>query len=695
MSLKLSDPVTVLKGVGPNLTEKLGRLHIWSIRDLLFHLPLRYQDRTRLSEIGALVPRVEVVVEGIVDVAQVLLGRRRSLVVRLSDGTGAIILRFFHFNRAQQHRFARGRTIRCYGEVRRGAQSLEMIHPECLTIDSNEPLALEDRLTPIYPATEGLQQARLRKLMDQCVTLLDSGEGAAIQDFIPPSIRDSLNLPSLEFALAYLHRPPSNAPVGELLSGTHVTQRRLAFEELLAHQLSLKRMRQRVQAHAAPRLKLAKNLRDQFLVQLGFELTNAQSRVIKEIDSDLSKAIPMLRLLQGDVGSGKTAVAAAVSLNAIAAGYQVTIMAPTELLADQHRRNFEAWFETLDIPVMMLTGRLTQKLRKSIMAQISDGQPSLIVGTHALFQDGVNYPKLGLVIVDEQHRFGVHQRLALWDKGAAGKLRPHQLIMTATPIPRTLAMTAYADLDVSILDELPPNRKPVRTVVIADTRRDEIAQRIALACTSGRQAYWVCPLIDESDLLDAQAATDTLNYLTTALPNIRIGLIHGRLSEKDKAHVMSTFAARELDLLVATTVIEVGVDVPNASLMVIDNAERLGLSQLHQLRGRVGRGTTSADCLLLYKTPLSETAKLRLQVMRDSTDGFVIAERDLQLRGPGEVLGTRQTGESEYRMADLSRDHALLPLVQQTANDLLESNPDIVERIIERWVTSRIEYVNV
>ncbi len=695
MAIVLNDAVTVLRGVGPSLTDKLARLHITSIRDLLFHLPTRYQDRTRRTAIGSLIPRTEVVIEGSVEVVQVLFGRRRSLVVRLSDGTGAVILRFFHFNRSQQIRFAKDRRFRCYGEVRRGAQSLEMVHPECQIIDPDSPLPLADRLTPIYPSTEGLHQARLRKIIDQCVPLLDKNTENAIPDFIPQRIRDQLALPSLEYALSYIHRPPADAPVEELLDGTHATQQRLAFEELLAHQLSLKQLRNQTQAHAAPLLTLPTTLRERFRGCLGFEMTNAQERVVTEIDEDLAQPVPMLRLLQGDVGSGKTAVAAAVSLNALASGYQVAMMAPTELLADQHRRNFESWFEELGFDVLMLTGRLAHKQRKLILARIADGRPCLVVGTHALFQDQVDYPKLGFVIVDEQHRFGVHQRLALWGKGALGESRPHQLIMTATPIPRTLAMTAYADLDVSVLDELPPNRTPARTVVIPDARRDEIIERIAHACANERQAYWVCPLIDESDLLSAQAATDTLTLLSDALPHLRIDLVHGRMSEKEKSAVMQAFSTHELDLLVATTVIEVGVDVPNASLMVIENAERLGLSQLHQLRGRVGRGATTADCLLLYKTPLSDTAKHRLKVIRETNDGFVIAERDLQLRGAGEVLGTKQTGASEYRIADIARDHEMLPLVQRTADELLSSEPAIVDRIIERWLTDRIEYVNV
>lgn len=695
MSIDLGDPVSVLRGVGPSLQEKLVRLHIHQIRDLLFHLPLRYEDRTRLTKIGALYPRAAVVIEGNVELAQVTFGRRRSLVVRLSDGSGAILLRFFHFNRAQQNRFSVGRLFRCFGEVRRGSQAFEMIHPECQIIDTDSPSALDDRLTPVYPTTEGLHQGRLRKLIDACLPLLEHEQTTQIPDYVPPAVRERMNLPSLEFALSYLHRPPADAPVNALLEGTHPSQQRLAFEELLAHQLSRKSVRKQTQSLAAPSLPRPNAMRKAFFDQLGFTLTGAQQRVIKEIDADIRQKIPMLRLLQGDVGAGKTAVAAAVSLNALNKKRQVAIMAPTELLVEQHRLNFERWFTPLQLPVHLLTGRLGAKQRRAVIEQIASGEPSIIIGTHALFQDKVNYPKLALVIVDEQHRFGVHQRLALWDKGAFGSVRPHQLIMTATPIPRTLAMTAYADLDVSVLDELPPLRIPARTVVIPDSRRPEIVERIDHACRDGRQAYWVCPLIDESDLLEAQAATDTLSELTAALPALRIGLVHGRLPDKEKLAVMQAFAGHELDLLVATTVIEVGVDVPNASLMVIENAERLGLSQLHQLRGRVGRGTAAADCLLLYKTPLSDTAKKRLQVMRETTDGFIIAERDLELRGPGEVLGTRQTGVSEYRIADISRDAALLPLVQETADQLLADDEILVERIIERWLNTRVEYGNV
>ena len=695
MPIALKDPVTVLTGVGPKMAEKLARLHIDTIRDLLFHLPLRYQDRTQLTRIGALSPGREAVIEGTVELAQIAYGRRRAFVVRLSDGTGALLLRFFHFGRSQQTRFSSGRHFRCFGEVRRGPQSLEMIHPECHELDPRSPTPLATTLTPIYPSTEGVTQARLRTLIDQCIPLLQGEHAQAVRDLLPTPLLRELQLPSLELSLDYVHHPPADVCVQALRDGSHPTQQRLAFEELLAHQLSLKRIRKEAQRKRAPALPVANALRRAFLAGLGFTPTAAQTRVITEIDGDLARANPMLRLLQGDVGSGKTAVAAAIALNALANGYQAALMAPTELLAEQHRRTLAAWYTQLELPVVGLTGRLGQAQRREILARVASTEPCLVIGTHALFQSDVNYAALGLVIVDEQHRFGVHQRLALSDKARSASIYAHQLIMTATPIPRTLAMTAYADLDVSVLDELPPNREPARTVAIPDTRRDEVVQRIAHACATGRQAYWVCPLIDESDLLEAQAASETLESLSAALPDLRIDLVHGRLSNKDKTRAMTAFSAHELDLLVATTVIEVGVDVPNASLMIIENAERLGLSQLHQLRGRVGRGAGAADCILLYKTPLNALARQRLNVMRESNDGFVIAEHDLRLRGPGELLGTKQTGDAEFRIADLRRDHALLPLVQRSATQLLGEDPALAAEIIERWMAGRIEYGHV
>lgn len=693
----LDDPVARLSGVGPRVRERLERLGVTSIRDVLYHLPLRYQDRTRLTAIGALAPKMEVVIEGQVLNSQVQFGRRRSLLVRLEDDTGAITLRFFHFNREQQLRMSPGCTLRCFGEVRRGPQSLEMVHPECRFPTVAGDLPTDTALTPVYPTTEGLHQVTWRRLTEQALQVLaeDRDDTAALDRLVQGAAAFGVRLPPLDDALRFVHRPPPGAALDTLWSGAHPAQLRLAIEELLAHQLSLRKLRQRTRAHRAPRFGPAAALRDALGSAFGFRLTAAQRRVVREIDADLSRAHPMLRLLQGDVGAGKTAVAALCATRALASGFQVALMAPTELLADQHVRTLTRWFEPCGIDVVGLTGRLTTATRRQRHALLAEPVARVIVGTHALFQADVAFARLGLVIVDEQHRFGVDQRLALLDKGARGDARPHQLIMTATPIPRTLAMTAYADLDVSVLDELPPNRRPVKTTVLAEARREDVVQRIADACASGRQAYWVCPLIEESEQLDSQAATDTAAQLAQALPDLRVGLVHGRLKDAQKRAVMQAFLAREIDLLVATTVIEVGVDVPNASLMIIENAERLGLSQLHQLRGRVGRGDTESVCVLLYKGPLGETARARLQTMRETNDGFVIAERDLDLRGPGEVLGTRQTGAAAFKIADLSRDRAVLPAVRTLADRLLGEDPALGERLVRRWLTTRLDYAKV
>ncbi|MCC7123169.1 MAG: ATP-dependent DNA helicase RecG [Gammaproteobacteria bacterium] len=695
----LDDGVARLPGAGPRLAESLEKLGIRTIRDLLFHLPSRYQDRTRLTPLGALRLQQETVVEGIVETSQVHFGRRRALLCRLVDDTGALTLRFFYFNRAQQQRLEPGRRLRCFGEVRRGPQSLEMVHPEVQVIDDARPDAtpLDGALTPIYPTTDGLHQARLRKLTTAALDALGRADepADAIDALIAQHFHGGAKLPTLATALRYVHRPPPGIDLDLLWQGQLPAQQRLAIEELLAHQLTLRQLRQHARQRIAAPLPPPRALRAGLLRAFGFALTGAQQRVVREIDADLAKPVPMLRLLQGDVGAGKTAVAALTAASALSAGRQVALMAPTELLVEQHGRTLSTWFGGLDVEVLVVTGRLGAGGRRSARALLAEDRPRLVVGTHALFQDDVVYANLGLVIVDEQHRFGVNQRLALLEKGACAAHRPHQLIMTATPIPRTLAMTAYADLDVSMLDELPPNRQPVRTSVLPESRRDDIVARIAEACASGRQAYWVCPLIEESEHLDSQAATDTAAVLAQALPHVKVGLVHGRMPEREKDLTMQQFARGAIELLVATTVIEVGVDVPNASLMVIENAERLGLSQLHQLRGRVGRGRTQSDCVLLYKSPLADTARHRLQTMRETSDGFVIAERDLELRGPGEVLGTRQTGIAEFRIADLTRDRRLLPTVQQVADHVLATAPTLAEQLIARWTVHRAEFAKV
>jgi len=680
--------VTALKGVGAALAEKLAKVGLETLQDVLFHLPLRYQDRTRIVPIGALRPGQDAVVEGIVAGADVVMGRRRSLLVRLQDGSGTLSLRFYHFSQAQKEGLKRGTQVRCYGEVRPGSSGLEIYHPEYRALSGSEPIAVEQTLTPIYPTTEGLTQQRLRALSEQALARLGPH---SLPDWLPRELADDYQLSPLDQAIRYLHRPPPDADLEELAEGRHWAQHRLAFEELLTHQLSLQRLRESVRAQQAPALPLAKTLPQQYLANLGFTPTGAQQRVGAEIAYDLSQDEPMLRLVQGDVGAGKTVVAAFAALQALEAGYQVALMAPTEILAEQHFITFSKWLAPLDIEVAWLAGKLKGKARASALEQIAAGAP-MVVGTHALFQEEVQFQKLALVIIDEQHRFGVQQRLALRQKGIGGRMCPHQLIMTATPIPRTLAMSAYADLDTSILDELPPGRTPVNTLVIADSRRLEVVERVRLACNEGRQAYWVCTLIEESEELTCQAAETTFEDLSAALGGLNVGLIHGRMKPAEKAAVMDQFKQGQLQLLVATTVIEVGVDVPNASLMIIENPERLGLAQLHQLRGRVGRGSAASHCLLLYHPPLSQLGRERLAIMRETCDGFVIAEKDLELRGPGEMLGTRQTGLLQFKVADLMRDADLLPAVRDAAQALLERWPQHVSPLLERWLRHGQQY---
>ncbi|WP_312600984.1 MULTISPECIES: ATP-dependent DNA helicase RecG [Pseudomonas] len=681
-------PVTALKGIGAAMAEKLARVGLENLQDVLFHLPLRYQDRTRVVPIGALRPGQDAVVEGVVATADVIMGRRRSLLVRLQDGSGTLSLRFFHFSQAQKDGMKRGTHLRCYGEVRPGASGLEIYHPEYRALKDDAPAPVEQTLTPIYPTTEGLTQLRLRQLTEQALERLGPH---SLPDWLPPEMAKQYKLGPLAEALRYLHRPPPDADVEELAIGHHWAQRRLVFEELLTHQLSLQRLRETMRAQQAPPLPPAKKLPKQYLANLGFKPTGAQHRVGVEIAHDLAQHEPMLRLVQGDVGAGKTVVAAMAALQAIEAGYQVALMAPTEILAEQHYLNFQRWFEPLGLEVAWLAGKLKGKARAASLERIAAGTP-MVVGTHALFQSEVHFARLALVIIDEQHRFGVQQRLALRQKGVEGRLSPHQLIMTATPIPRTLAMSAYADLDTSVLDELPPGRTPVNTVTITDTRREEVVERVRAACLEGRQAYWVCTLIEESEELTCQAAETTFEELSLALGELRVGLIHGRMKPAEKAEIMAQFKAGELQLLVATTVIEVGVDVPNASLMIIENPERLGLAQLHQLRGRVGRGSAVSHCVLLFHPPLSHIGRERLAIMRETNDGFVIAERDLELRGPGEMLGTRQTGLLQFKVADLMRDADLLPAVRDAAQELLAKWPAHVSPLLERWLRHGQQY---
>ena len=674
------------------MAERLAAIGVATVQDLLFHLPLRYQDRTRITPIASVRPGQEVLVCGEIRSARVNLGRRRSLLAVIADASGALSVRLFHFSAAQEAALKPGLLLRCFGEVRRGPSGVEMVHPEYRIGEPGAAPDLDDRLTPVYSTTEGVGQATLRRLTDQALALLEQG---AVQELLPAQVLRRFDFPALDVALASVHRPSPEVSLERLNNEGHPGVRRLAFEELTAQQLALKRLRRALDRKSAPCIDPAGELAARFVQDLPFALTGAQRRVSAQIARDLARPHPMHRLLQGDVGSGKTVVAALAVLRAIEAGHQAALMAPTEILAEQHHRVFAQWLQPLGLTVSWLSGRLGAAARRRARDAAASGDSQLVVGTHALFQDGTAFARLGLVVVDEQHRFGVDQRLALRNKAAPGAGMAHQLIMTATPIPRTLAMAAYADLDTSVIDELPPGRTPVDTAVVPETRRADVVQRVHAACAAGQQAYWVCTLIDESDALEAQAAEETRDELARALPDLAVGLVHGRMKPAQKEAVMASFKAAEIQLLVATTVIEVGVDVPNASLMIIDNAERLGLSQLHQLRGRVGRGARKSVCVMLYRAPLGVTARARLEVMRNTTDGFEVAQRDLELRGPGEVLGTRQTGMLKLRVADLVRDHALVPRAADAADMILAQHPRQVAPLIRRWVGDGVHYAHV
>ena len=696
-------PVSSLPGVGPALAEKLAARGLLTVQDLWLHLPLRYEDRTQLTAIRDLLPGQSAQIEGRVEAVERGFRYRPLLRVTLAgESRATLTLRFFHFNSAQAAQFIPGRRVRCFGEARPGGHGLEMVHPSYRFIADNDEGALRESLDPVYPAIEGLGAQTIAKLVAEALKRLPP---APELELLPTELTSSLELPMLRDALITAHRPPPDTDVALFSSGLHPALQRLAFEEMLAHHLSLRRQRIALRAHGASPIKVRGALAASLRKLLPYSLTAAQRRVFGEVAADMQQPVPMLRLVQGDVGSGKTVVAALAALRAVEAGKQVALMAPTELLAEQHLNNFRAWFEPLNVRVAWLAGKVTGKARAAVLAEIASGAGQVVVGTHALMQEGVAFKDLALAIVDEQHRFGVHQRLSLRDKGLTGQRVPHQLVMTATPIPRTLAMSAYADLDVSVIDEMPPGRTPVTTVALPGSRRDAVVERIRIACAEGRQVYWVCTLIDDSDgddkpgqgaggvmRIDAQAAQSTFETLSLALPGLRVGLLHGRMKPAEKQAVMARFKAGELQLLVATTVIEVGVDVPNASLMVIENAERLGLAQLHQLRGRVGRGAQASSCVLMFKPPLSQMARQRLEVMRQTTDGFVIAEKDLELRGPGELLGTRQTGLAGFRIADLIRDAHLLPAVHRAADRLLGEAPELAERVVQRWVGSAARF---
>jgi ATP-dependent DNA helicase RecG len=692
----LSESVGKLTGIGLQTLNRLEKLGIRTIQDLIFHLPLRYEDRTKVYPIGTLLVGMTVLICGRVEYIDILPRGRKSLVCRISDDTGYITLKFFHFSANQHNRLKPGTLISCFAEVRHGFRGLEMVHPDYQVILNPDVDITQTRLTPVYPLTEGLSQTILRKAVKQALSVWNS-EPSSLIDWIPSLILKRFGYPTLAEAIQTLHAPDDSVSLAALQNGSIPALKRLAFEELLAHHLSLRISRNKTKAWQAPVFRLCTDnaISEQFLSALPFKLTGAQQRVIAEIEADCLEQHPMMRLVQGDVGSGKTIVSAYAALLALVAGYQVAVMAPTELLAEQHKRNFSVWFEGFQTKVVFLTGQIKGNARKDILQSLADGSAGIIIGTHALFQESVTFHRLGLVIIDEQHRFGVHQRMALREKGQKGNTRPHQLVMTATPIPRTLAMLQYSDLDISIIDELPPGRKPIVTSVIPAERRTDVIERINSWISKKRQVYWVCTLIEESEVLECEAAEKTAEQLTIALPDVRVALIHGRMKSKDKDVVMQAFKNHQIDLLVATTVIEVGVDVPNAGLMIIENPERLGLSQLHQLRGRVGRGEDDSYCLLMYQSPLSDTARQRLGILRDSNDGFVIAEKDLELRGPGEVMGTRQTGSINFKIADLARDAGLLDAIQEVVEQIVIQSPEAIQPLCNRWLGASTDYAEV
>ena len=678
--------VQQLQGVGAAAAALLEKLHIFSTDDLLFHLPRDYEDRSTIIPMNQLVVGRSYLLEGEVRSVDFPPGKKKSLAALLQDDSGKVTLRFYHIYKGLTDRIKIGQRLRIFGEVRVGARGLELYHPEIQVIQQHTALP-KTQLTAIYPSTEGLTQPKLREYVRQALQY----HSDELAELLPKKYSNGYELKE---ALHYIHEPPTDANMLQLNQGSHPAQQRLIFEELVAHQVSLLTRRAYIRQIAAPRFNSSKVLANHLLDSLPFQMTNAQKRVSKEILHDLKQDQPMLRLVQGDVGAGKTLVAAVAACHALEADWQVVLMAPTEILAEQHYLNFKRWFEPLGIEVAWLSGKQKGKARAQAEQQIKQGHAQLIVGTHALFQDNVEFSKLGLVIIDEQHRFGVDQRLALRNKGT-DQFTPHQLVMTATPIPRTLAMSAYGDLDTSIIDELPPGRTPIQTVTIPLDRREQVLQRIASNCREGKQAYWVCTLVEQSETLDAQAAEATYQEIKERFPDINIGLVHGKMKADEKQSVMQAFKDNQLQLLIATTVIEVGVDVPNASIMVIENAERLGLSQLHQLRGRVGRGATASFCALLYKTPLSQNGQERLSILRESNDGFVIAEKDLEIRGPGELLGTKQTGDMGFRVARLERDDHLLSQAHYVAAQILKDYPQHADGLLKRWLPEAPRYAYV
>ncbi|OCG18776.1 ATP-dependent DNA helicase RecG [Gilliamella sp. App4-10] len=688
-------PLIKLTGIGESLEKKFNTLGVYTVKDLLLHFPLRYEDRTSTCAIGDVAIGEYTTIEGCIIKTEVIFRRKQMLVCYIQDDSGIAILRFMNFNAGMKASLTPGKWVSAYGEVKRGKSYPEVIHPQYKIKDSREAKLLasdcnEERYTPVYSTTYGLTQNIIRKLIRTALLLLKRNPP---KEILPTplasryfTVFDSLNI---------IHNPPIDTDIKQLSNGEHPAIRRFIFEELLAYHLSMLMLKTDNQKQQAYAMNVSQQFIKPFLSSLPFNPTRAQQRVVQDIYQDMAKPIPMMRLIQGDVGSGKTLVAALAALNAIENNRQVVLMAPTEILAEQHYHNFKQWFAPLGISVDWLSGRLTAKNKRQRYERILNGEITLLIGTHAVFVDQVEFYSLGLVIIDEQHRFGVNQRLSLWEKGIKDNLYPHQLIMTATPIPRTLAMTVYADLDVSVIDELPPGRTPITTVVVPNTRRDEIIERVNQACLDNRQVYWVCTLVEESETLDAQAAEMLVAELLARLPHLSIALVHGKMKSDLKQSVMQDFKAGKIQLLVATTVIEVGVDVPNASLMIIENAERLGLAQLHQLRGRVGRGSAVSHCVLMYQAPLSKVAQARMKVMRESNDGFIIAQKDLELRGSGEILGTRQMGTANFKVVDLIRDQHLISEIQHASYDIQTNYPQSALQLVNCWLPNREKYINV
>lgn len=669
--------------------KKLEKLGLFTDFDLVLHLPLRYEDETRLTPISEVTPGSTVQIEGVVTEQEVLIRPRRQLVCRISDESGTLDLRFFNFYASQTTTWVPGVRLRVLGEVRNGFYGMEMVHPKCRAVRGD--IALATALSPVYPITAGLPQRTLIRLIAQAFERLRNKQ--LLREILPASILSVYRLPAFEESLSLLHHPPVTVSITALQQRSHPAWQRIKFDELLAQQISLRCHYHQRHSQRAPTLPLQTGVQQALLEVLPFSLTDAQRKVVAEISKDLTQPYPMQRLLQGDVGSGKTVVAALAALQSIGNGYQVAVMAPTEILAEQHFRKLSGWLGLLEIEVGWLSGSQKKSLRSRELEKVANGTAMLVIGTHALFQEGVQFKRLGLVIIDEQHRFGVEQRLALRMKGSDETMIPHQLMMSATPIPRTLSMSYFADLDVSIINQLPAGRSPVVTRLIDNSRREEIVTRIREACLAGRQAYWVCPLIEESETLQLKTAVETYETLSQVFPDFSIALIHGRLSSEEKSAVMAEFSRGAVQLLVATTVIEVGVDVPNASLMVIEHAERMGLSQLHQLRGRIGRGSATGVCILMYQQPLSEVARKRLQIIFEHHDGFEIARQDLLLRGPGEFFGTRQSGIPLLRFANLEEDVDLLEMARNVAEEMLRNYPDEAQRHMQRWLGKKEDYL--